>query len=98
MIDFTSCEVNKFRAYGGANGNKINILYEGSSYILKFPPVRMMQIGEVSVGLSDVFKDVTRHQIQWGALRNLLTHIFLWTSRLFGNLLSEMYLLLLISV
>lgn len=39
MIDFTSCEVNKFRAYGGANGNKINILYKGSSYMLKFPPV-----------------------------------------------------------
>lgn len=29
MIDFTSCEVNKFRAYG----NKINILYKGSSYM-----------------------------------------------------------------
>ncbi len=39
MIDFTSCEVNKFRAYGGANGNKINILYESNSYMLKFPPV-----------------------------------------------------------
>ena len=39
MIDFTSCEVNKFRAYGGANGNKINILYSGNSYMLKFPPV-----------------------------------------------------------
>jgi len=39
MIDFTSCEVNKFRAYGGANGNKINILYAGNSYMLKFPPV-----------------------------------------------------------
>lgn len=39
MIDFTSCEINKFRAYGGANGNKINILYEGNSYMLKFPPV-----------------------------------------------------------
>ncbi len=37
MIDFTACEVNKFRAYGGANGNKINILYEESSYMLKFP-------------------------------------------------------------
>jgi len=22
MIDFTSCEINKFKAYGGANGNK----------------------------------------------------------------------------
>lgn len=39
MIDFTLCEVNKFRAYGGVNGNKINILYEGNSYMLKFPPV-----------------------------------------------------------
>lgn len=39
MIDFSSCQVNKFRAYGGANGNKINILYEGGSYMLKFPPV-----------------------------------------------------------
>ena len=38
MIDFTSCEVNKFRAYGGANGNKINVLYKGDSYMLKFPP------------------------------------------------------------
>jgi len=39
MIDFTSCEINKFRAYGGANGNKINILYNGNSYMLKFPPI-----------------------------------------------------------
>lgn len=27
MIDFTNCLVNRFRAYGGANGNKINITY-----------------------------------------------------------------------
>lgn len=39
MIDFTSCPVNKFKGYGGANGNKINIMYEGQSYMLKFPPV-----------------------------------------------------------
>lgn len=38
MIDFTNCPVNRFRAYGGANGNKINISYSGSSYMLKFPP------------------------------------------------------------
>lgn len=38
MIDFTSCPVNRFRAYGGANGNKINITFEGNSYMLKFPP------------------------------------------------------------
>lgn len=39
MIDFTTCEVNKFKAYGGANGNKINISYEGKEYMLKFPPI-----------------------------------------------------------
>ena len=27
MIDFTNCPVNRFRAYGGANGNKINITW-----------------------------------------------------------------------
>jgi hypothetical protein len=37
MIDFTPCAVNKFKAYGGANGNKINVLYDGKSYMLKFP-------------------------------------------------------------
>lgn len=39
MIDFTACPVNKFKGYGGANGNKINILYDNKSYMLKFPPV-----------------------------------------------------------
>lgn len=39
MIDFTACEVNKFKAYGGANGNKIHIRYQGKGYMLKFPPV-----------------------------------------------------------
>lgn len=39
MIDFTSCEVNKFKAYGGANGNKIHIQYQKKGYMLKFPPV-----------------------------------------------------------
>lgn len=39
MIDFTPCEVNKFKAYGGANGNKIHIRYQGKGYMLKFPPV-----------------------------------------------------------
>lgn len=38
MIDFTQCEVNKYRAYGGANGSKINIRYQGEGYMLKFPP------------------------------------------------------------
>ncbi len=39
MIDFTACEVNKFKAYGGANGNKIHIKYQEKGYMLKFPPI-----------------------------------------------------------
>lgn len=39
MIDFTNCPVNQFKGYGGANGNKINIIYDGISYMLKFPPL-----------------------------------------------------------
>lgn len=37
MIDFTSCHINKFKAYGGGNGNKIGIVYQGENYMLKFP-------------------------------------------------------------
>jgi len=39
MIDFSSCEINKFKAYGGANGNKIHVRYNGTGYMLKFPPI-----------------------------------------------------------
>ena len=38
IIDFTSCVRNDFKAYGGANGSKINIAYDGKNYMLKFPP------------------------------------------------------------
>ena len=37
MIDFTNCEKNKFKAYGGRNGNKFAIKYNGKDYMLKFP-------------------------------------------------------------
>lgn len=36
-IDFTSCEQNPYKVYGGANGSKLGILYEGAPYMLKFP-------------------------------------------------------------
>lgn len=39
MIDFTNCEVNKFRYYGGKNGGKICIIYNNEEYMLKFPSV-----------------------------------------------------------
>jgi len=38
MIDFTSYSINKFRTYGGGNGNKIAIIYNNETYMLKFPP------------------------------------------------------------
>lgn len=38
LIDFSDCERNDYRAYGGASGGKINIIYEGHGYMLKFPP------------------------------------------------------------
>lgn len=37
-IDFTQCEIEKFKTYGGANGSKRGIIYNGETYMLKFPP------------------------------------------------------------
>lgn len=39
MIDFTNCEINKFRYYGGKNGGKICIIYDNEEYMLKFPSI-----------------------------------------------------------
>ena len=36
-IDFTNCEKNKLKMFGGANGSKLGIIYNGESYMLKFP-------------------------------------------------------------
>lgn len=37
-IDFTDL-TKRHKAYAGANGNKIAVIYEGEQYMLKFPPV-----------------------------------------------------------
>ena len=37
MIDFTNCEINNFKYYGGKNGGKICIVYNDEDYMLKFP-------------------------------------------------------------
>ena len=39
MLDFTSCEINKFKYYGGKNGGKICIRYNDEDYMLKFPSI-----------------------------------------------------------
>ena len=36
MIDFTNAKVTN-KAYAGANGSKISILYNNKIYMLKFP-------------------------------------------------------------
>ena len=38
MIDFTNCPLRK-KAYSGANGNKISIVYQDEIYMLKFPSI-----------------------------------------------------------
>lgn len=38
MIDFTNCKRVFGKAYNGANGKKIAVEYDGSVYMLKFPP------------------------------------------------------------
>ena len=37
MIDFTN-SIKKNKAYAGANGSKIAVVYNGEQYMLKFPP------------------------------------------------------------
>lgn len=37
-IDFTTCQRVPGKAYNGANGKKIAVLYQGETWILKFPP------------------------------------------------------------
>ena len=37
-IDFTGLKINPLKMYGGANGNKIGIIYGDETYMLKFPP------------------------------------------------------------
>jgi HipA-like C-terminal domain. len=37
-MDFTNTTIDKFKPYGGANGNKLSIIHNGERYMLKFPP------------------------------------------------------------
>lgn len=36
MIDFSHCEINPYKTFGGANGPKIEIIYQNKPYMLKF--------------------------------------------------------------
>ncbi len=37
-IDFTTCQRVLGKAYNGANGKKIAVIYNDEQYMLKFPP------------------------------------------------------------
>jgi uncharacterized protein with HEPN domain len=60
-------------------GNNYHV-FEADRDFINSVSMSIMQIGELSAGLSDTFKDTTRHQIQWGALkgmRNLFAHAYI---------------------
>mgnify|MGYP000905763212 CR=1 FL=1 len=53
MIDFSTCQIDPFRTYGGGNGNKIGVLYEGETYMLKFPPKEKTKVYYTNASLSE---------------------------------------------
>lgn len=48
MIDFTNCKRILSKAYNGANGKKIAIEYNGTQYMLKFPPSGINKLTQLS--------------------------------------------------
>ncbi|OCS32879.1 HipA domain-containing protein (plasmid) [Campylobacter fetus] len=56
-IDFSECQINA-RTYGGANGSKIGIVYNGENYMLKFPP-KPKQKTELSYANSCFSEDIS---------------------------------------
>ena len=58
MIDFTNCEINNFKYYGGKNGGKICIIYNNEDYMLKFPSINEV-IGEHEYSNSCISEYVT---------------------------------------
>lgn len=53
MIDFSACPIDPFRMYGGGNGNKIGIIYDGATYMLKFPPKEKTRVHYTNASLSE---------------------------------------------
>ena len=38
MLDFTNCKINNLKSFGGANGEKLSLIYNDEQYMIKFPP------------------------------------------------------------
>lgn len=63
MVDFTNCETNNFKYYGGKNGGKICVIYNGTDYMLKFPSINE-GISEHGYSNSCISEYVTCHIIK----------------------------------
>ena len=62
----------------GRFGQDYSVFTQDKDYF-KSVSMSMMQIGELSAGLSDEFKNETQDQMQWGAMkgmRNLFVHAY----------------------
>ena len=57
-IDFTNCKRVVGKAYNGANGKKIAIEYNGTCYMLKFPPGAMQKPTELSYSNSCISEHI----------------------------------------
>ena len=59
-------------------GNNYEVFSSDEDYFDSIS-MKLMQIGELSAGLSDAFKEQTREKMQWGALRgmrNMFAHAY----------------------
>jgi uncharacterized protein with HEPN domain len=54
-------------------GDSLDALVADKDYF-KSVSMSILQIGELSCGLSDEFKDATREQIPWGLVRGMRNH------------------------
>lgn len=51
--DFSDCKIN-LKAYNGANGNKISIIFNNEVYLLKFAPIKKNSEGKFSKSFSSI--------------------------------------------
>lgn len=60
-MDFTKSKIDTSKVYGGKNGTKIGILYNGEPYMLKFPPVNLVKGHETSYKGDCISEYITCH-------------------------------------
>lgn len=73
-IDFTNCRKVLGKAYNGANGKKIAVEYDGTEYMLKFPPSGENKPTELSYTNSCISEYIASH------IFNMLGHYALQTN------------------